>query len=246
MISDDKGKTPVVDSKELAEYAYEYFGEDTVGFEADNKYRELYYTSLDGDLASGYTIELPEDTTVYGVPEVHLKLSTDVTDKDGLMVTAALVDEADDGEPFKAYIIKNRLQYTLPLQTVGTYEMGGGLSEFPINEYVQSSTEAKIVSTGWTDLNNYGLGYDSSEYTESKKLEADKFYDYTLYLQPAVYTLAPGHHLKLVITGWDPYRAFLDEDFLLDPTIKPDESDYTYSFKIDNSSVKVMMPVAKE
>ena len=246
LTADDKDKTPLVDSKELAKYAYEYFGESMAGENADNKYRELYYTSLEGNLASGYTLELPEDTTVYGVPEVHVKLSTDVTDKDGLMVTAALVDEADNGEPFKAYIIKNRLGFLLPVKTVGTYEMGGGLSEYPLNEYVQSSTEAKIVSTGWTDLNNYGLGYDSSEYTESKQLEAGKFYDYTLYLQPAVYTVAPGHHLKLVITGWDPYRAFLDEDFMLDPTIKPEESDYTYSFRIDNSSIKVMMPVAKK
>ena len=51
----------------------------------------------------------------------------------------------------------------------------------------------------------------------------------------------PGHHLHLVLTTWDPYRAFLDESFEnlnFDRTIE-----YEYSYVIDNTSLQVLMPV---
>jgi hypothetical protein len=60
---------------------------------------------------------------------------------------------------------------------------------------------------------------------------------------PTCYTVAPGHHVYLVITGWDPYRAFLDEDFMLDPNNPYLYSEFTYAFTVDNSAVKVMLPL---
>ena len=90
-------------------------------------------------------------------------------------------------------------------------------------------------------------GYDSSEYTETAQLEAGHFYDYTFYMLPTVYTVAPGHHLTLVLTTWDPYRAFLDESFAeLDTDKDSEEIDYDYSYVIDNEAIQVKMPVAEE
>ena len=64
---------------------------------------------------------------------------------------------------------------------------------------------------------------------------------------PTVYTVAPGHHLTLVLTTWDPYRAFLDESFAeLDTDKDSEEIDYDYSYVIDNEAIQVKMPVAEE
>jgi hypothetical protein len=62
---------------------------------------------------------------------------------------------------------------------------------------------------------------------------------------PTAYTVAPGHCLQLVITAWDPYRTFLDEDFELDPTLSTEYSNFNYSFVIDNASLQVLLPVAE-
>ena len=69
----------------------------------------------------------------------------------------------------------------------------------------------------------------------------------TFYMLPTVYTVAPGHHLTLVLTTWDPYRAFLDESFAeLDTDKDSEEIDYDYSYVIDNEAIQVKMPVAEE
>ena len=201
--------------------------------------------SLDFDRAAFYPIELPENTTVYGVPEIHLKLASPNTDYEGLMITAVLVDAADNGEPFKAYKLKNRLDDRLPSRVIGEYEGAGYWGSNEILEYVQDSTAAKIISFGYTDLNNPGHGDEISEYTEIQELEAGKYYDYTFYMLPTVYTVAPGHTLQLILTIWDPYRAFLDESFTdLDLEKDSELVNYDYSYTIDNTAIRVMMPVA--
>jgi X-Pro dipeptidyl-peptidase len=130
---------------------------------------------------------------------------------------------------------------------IGRYEGAASWGSTDIEEYVQDLTRAKVLSYGWTDLTNPGSGYASREYTETSRLEAGRFYDYTFYMMPTVYTVAPGHHLTLVLTTWDPYRAFLDESFEnLDTDKDSDEIDYNYSYVIDNEAIQVRMPVAGE
>lgn len=233
-----------VSTEGFAEYSTEYLsGEnpDLIG----QKGQEIFYATLDEPYAGVYQLDIPEGTTIIGVPEVHVKLSTPVTDMDGLMITAVLIDYREDGTPFKAYMTKDRLDSILPVRTVGSFDAGGGLGEWDILEFVPSSTPSKCVTFGWTDLCNPGCGYDSSEYTVSADLEADKAYDYTFYMQPTAYTVAPGHRLQLVILAWDPYRAFLDEDYMLDPSLPSEYSNFNYSFVIDNSSLRFIVPVAE-
>ena len=212
------------------------------------EHRAEYYMSLSNDRAAFYPVELPENATVYGVPEVHLRLSTPVTDYEGLMVSAVLVDVTDNGEPFKTYAVKNRLGNILPSRVIGEYEgAGAGVSSSnEIVEYVKDSVPGRAISYGYTDLTNPGLGDDISEYTETQRLEAGKFYDYTIYMLPTVYTVEPGHTLMLVLTTWDPYRAFLDESFVtLDLDKDSELLDYNYSYTIDNPGIQVMMPLSE-
>ena len=52
--------------------------------------------------------------------------------------------------------------------------------------------------------------------------------------------------MHLILTTWDPYRAFLDESFFeLDLDKDSELFDYNYSYTIDNESIQVMMPVAE-
>ena len=235
--------TPVT-TEGLAAYSTQYLNGEVPELEG-LKGQETYYATLDAPFAGSYPLDIPEGTTIVGVPEVHVKMSTPVTDKDGLMVTAVLVDYREDGTPFKAYMTKDRLQAKLPVRTVDSFDPGGGLEEQDVLEFVQSSTYTKCISFGWTDLCNPGLGYDSSDYAASTDLQAGREYDYTFYMLPTAYTVAPGHCLQLVITAWDPYRTFLDEDFELDPTLSTEYSNFNYSFVIDNASLQVLLPVAE-
>ena len=236
----------------------EYSGVDTTNIAATaNPYLEsqdplytgdgglnYYYTDLDEEMASMYWLDIPAGATICGTPEIHVKLSTYDTNLDGLMITAVLVDIPDDGQPFQAYLTDADYYNTVPTAVFGSYDMGGSYGLTESYELVPSATWNKAFTFGWTDLCNPGCGNKSSEYTSSADLEAGKYYDYTFYMLPTCYTVAPGHHVYLVITGWDPYRAFLDEDFMLDPYNPYLYSQFTYSFMVDNSAVKVMLPLA--
>ncbi len=208
--------------------------------------RDNYYLSMPESAKATYAFELPDNYTIYGVPEVHLRMSTRNAGGDGMVISALLMDTIDGEESFKAYLTKERLYYTLPRKTIGVVETGGGLPYTKVKEYVKSNATAKLITFGHSDLANYGGGYEGKDYTKhEEKMKAGEYYDYTIYLQPTSYTFEPGHKAVLVITGWDPYRAFLDEDYLNGVVTDSVDSRYTYSFNIDNSAFELRFPMEK-
>ncbi|WP_026529138.1 CocE/NonD family hydrolase [Butyrivibrio sp. VCD2006] len=236
------GDVTEVSSVGLAEYSEEASKNNTLIIDMQDD----FYLGLDDRNAAVYDIELPDEATISGVPEVHVRLSTNSVDLESMMITAILIDTTDDGEPFHAYITKSKLSDTLPVKTVKELDQGGGLDPALLKDYVQSSTHAKCFSFGWTDLTNPGCGSDQSEYTKTEKLESGKYYDYTFYMLPTVYTVAKGHQLKLILTTWDPYRVILDDTWGLDASLLEEQKEHTYSYVIDNSSVDVRLPLVKE
>ena len=126
---------------------------------------------------------------------------------------------------------------------MGDLEVGGSAPNGTRYELTKLPTNAKIVSLGWTDLKNPGCGSDSREYVaQTEGLESGAPYDYTFYMQPTAYTLEPGHTLSLVLTTWDPYRAFLDEDYKVNPGRDAQYSFYTYGYTIHNDTLDVRLP----
>ncbi len=234
------GETSEVSSVGLAEVVTAYTGE---GENLTTDDRDEYYRTLDKRYSAVYDLDIPENTTIAGVPEVHVRLATEQADLDGLMITAVLADESEDGEAFKAFLLKSQLSDRVPKTTVDYVDLGGGQGYAALHEYVQSPTEGKCFTFGWTDLQNPGHGYDSSEYTVSEAIEGGKYYDYTFYMLPTVYTVAPGHKLKLILTTWDPYRVFLDEGFNLDMSLTERIEKYSYGFISDNTALEVRLPV---
>ena len=203
-----------------------------------------FYRGLKAPLAAVYRLDVPENTTIFGVPEVKAKLDAPILAKDGLMITAILMDVSDKGT-FPAYMGG-------PDSTAGErkdleqkYTVGGGMDDKPMQEYQTRNVAAKAVTYGWTDLQNPNRGFASSEYTYQGGLVNEGEKDYTFYMLPMTYTLAPGHHFELILTTWDPYRVFLDENFKLDPGMTSELASYDYSYTVNNESLKVILPVAE-
>lgn len=236
------GDVTEVSSIGLAEYVQETAHDNTL---TDDLY-ENFFMGLDEKNAAVYNLEIPEGSTISGVPEIHLKLSTNTAGMDSMMITAVLIDTAENGELFKAYMTKNKLHDRLPVKTLDELDAGGGLDPFPLKEFVKSTTNAKCFTFGWTDLTNPGCGPDQSEYTETVELESGKYYDYTFYMTPTVYTVEKGHHLKLVLLTWDPFRIMLDENFNIDMSLLEYKNESNYSYVIDNSSVDVRLPLTSK
>ncbi len=225
----------------VAEYSSEVMGNPKDKSRANSD--QAYYISLDSQKAARYTLDVPEGRTIFGVPEVRVKLSTQDADKDGLMVTAVLVDTKDDASDFDAFTSSEPLCETIPDKKVGKLAIGGGVPDGALREFTKLPTNAKVVSYGWTDLKNPGCGSDPKEYvTQTEGLENGAPYDYTFYMLPTAYTLEPGHSLSLVLTTWDPYRAFLDEDYKVNPQRDARYSYYTYGYTINNDSLEVRLP----
>ncbi len=234
----------VVTSSGLAKFTTQY--ED--GFGADlgqSNYQDDFYMSLSRKNASYYWVDIPENTKFQGTPEVHVRLKTEDTQWDGLMISAILIDTVDANETFDAYMVKDELHKTLPKKVVGKYDLGGGAGLRKLIEYVPTKTDGKCISFGWTDLCNPGKGNDSTEYVYQEDIEENQYYDYTFYMLPTSYTIQEGHHMLLVLTTWDPYRAFLDESFQIDLEDAPDISEYDYSYTVDNTSIDVRVPVVE-
>ncbi len=238
------GEVSNVDTTDIAEY-YALYLESTDDYDRPLT-RDDYYLNLMDGTGVCYTYSFPENRTIYGVPELHLKMATDDVDMDGLMVSAMLIDTIDEETTYKAYMTKEKLGDTLPVKTIDKLD-NGSMGLLDVKEFVKSNTNAKLVTFGYTDLKNYGCGYDSYEYTlKTDEMKKGEYYDYNLYLQPTVYTLEKGHSLILVITAWDPYKVALDEDFNAGNVTETNKSEYTYSFVIDDKSIDFRIPVAVE
>ena len=206
---------------------------------ADNV--ESFYRDMDAPMRALYTLRVPEGTTLFGTTEVHVRLASDFENLDGLMISAVLLDVADNGESFQAY----RFSGGLLNSTVSKDEEGLQEDGRLVWSLRQMDTTAQLVTVAWTDLQNPGMGPDPAEYViQDPGLEAGVFKDYTFYMVPTVYTVAEGHHLELYLLTWDPYRVFLDENLRTDTTLETKLDDYNYSYEIDPDSLQVLLPVA--
>ena len=198
-----------------------------------------------------YTQAVTESTTVKGSVAVNFSALTEnlgeggtpIGQRDGLMVSAMLVDIAPESETFPAF---NTSGSYVPKATAlqnGAW-MGGGLKNFNKTLLLPSDVSYKVISRGWMDLCNPDAGFDSN--TASKKVPlGSQSYAYTLYLQPTVYEVAAGHTLALVIYAHEPgmtsyYSYDKDWNLVVNPNFQ------NYQITVDNASVSASIPVATD
>lgn len=195
--------------------------------------RPMFWNFEDSTTANAlYTTEVKRDTTVQGAIEVSFDASvtalgegTPLEERDGLQISAMLVDVAPDGETLPAF----NLDYvaTKTLKKDGAWR-GGGLTNFQLVQWNTAQEPYKLIAKGWMDLCNPEAGYESitADRADRVALKEGESHSYTIYLQPNVYTVEAGHKLALVIFPAD--YATAEEH---------------YAVTIDNSSVKVNIPV---
>ncbi|MCR5651238.1 MAG: hypothetical protein K6F86_08680 [Lachnospiraceae bacterium] len=236
--SDRSGDETLIRSDDLKGFYEEYVD--------SRKVVDRYYLEQDEEYAKVFDLkpENEEPLTFIGTPEVKIRLKPSDITKDNMMVTAVLLDTDENNKVFNAFITGNSVSDILPFRYTDPYEFGGGHGDGYIREFVQSPTDVKAVSYGWTNLLTPDRGNSASEYTEKSVLEEDEYYTYNIYLQPTVYTLRPGHTLKLAILAQDPQRVLADETendntpYFIDDYSNPD-----YSFTIDEASLEVKLDV---
>ena len=208
--------------------------EDTTTISADiaaggvtrSNWEDMYAASSTSS-SSMYVTELADDTTIKGTVEVHVRAATDTADSDALMMSAMLVDIDEDG--FMAFIPDGSYLPENVLAEDGAW-MGGGVENFDLVEFAQTETTYKIIARGWIDLYNPTAGYDSASAEERTDIEAGEYYDYTIYLQPNVYTVEAGHKLALVI-------------YTYEPSMRPASYTEDYTITIDNTATYASIPV---
>ena len=182
--------------------------------------QDLDLDSLDNDNFVG--VDQGYDSVI-SVPDAG-----DILNRDGLMVSAMLVDIAPEGEKFNA--INTSGSYVRKNLTTGGAWMGGGLANYDYAELLPSEVSYKIVARGWMDLCNPDAGYDSASASKRVALEVGENHDYTIYLQPNLYTVEEGHTLALVIYTYEQGMKRYTQD---------------YEITIDNASVNANIPVDK-
>ena len=182
-----------------------------------------------------YTMDVTQDTTIKGSVAVNFSAATRngegdkaLADRDGLMVSAMLVDIAPQGETFPTCNTSGSYVDKTTLAEDGAWQ-GGGLDNFDLVKLNTEEVSYKIITRGWMDLCNPDAGYDSASAANGISLVEGQAYDYTLYLQPNLYEVPAGHTLALVLYAYEPGMASYDQN---------------YTITVDNASVAAAIPVS--
>ncbi|MCD8374436.1 MAG: CocE/NonD family hydrolase, partial [Oscillospiraceae bacterium] len=156
-----------------------------------------------------YTFAVDDEFTAYGGPiAVHVKAAVSLTDAakesgasladyDAVTFSVSVYD-TDDTE-FDAFVSSRSYLPISDLNEEGSW-MGGGLANYRLVQYDMTSTTSKQVAFGYIDLYNPTADYYSYTASTRTELVDGEYYDYTIYLQPNVYTVESGHELQLTLS----------------------------------------------
>lgn len=172
-----------------------------------------------------FVSEVTEDTTIKGHIPVHFKAALAKGQGKNFQINALLVDVSD--EEFD--VVGNGS--VKPDKTADAFWMGSNLSNLSVAEFETIKTKYKVIAKGWINLANPESGYDSASSRASIEPKVGEYHDYTVYLQPNLYTVKKGHKLALVFNTYDPS----------DLTV---EHPYEVTFKTD--SISATIPIVEK
>ena len=204
-----------------------------------SNWRDAFTSSSTSASAMYATEPVANDTVIKGTVQVKISAapiqhpdqqasaiavqSESTGSRDALMMSAMLVDVADDEFP----------TYPMSRTEVKTGKMnwvGSGAQDYEIINFKTVQSKYKIIARGWIDLANPGAGFSSASATAANKIELKdgEYHNYTVYLQPNYYTVKAGHKLALVVYTYEPGKASYSEN---------------YGITIDNHSLSAVIPV---
>ena len=193
------------------------------GVEIANRNETVSKASSKANLT--FVSDVTEDTTIKGHIPVHFKAALAKGQGKNFQINALLVDVAD--EDFDVVGNGSVKQD----KTADGFWMGSNLSNLSVAEYETIKTKYKVIAKGWINLANPESGYDSASSSTSIEPKVGEYHDYTVYLQPNLYTVKKGHKLALVFNTYDPS----------DLTV---EHPYEVTFKTD--SIQAAIPIVEK
>lgn len=208
-------------SKRLEETISSDYG--AAGVEIANRNETVSKASSKANLT--FVSDVTEDTTIKGHIPVHFKAALAKGQGKNFQINALLVDVAD--EDFDVVGNGSVKQD----KTADGFWMGSNLSNLSVAEYETIKTKYKVIAKGWINLANPESGYDSASSRASIEPKVGEYHDYTVYLQPNLYTVKKGHKLALVFNTYDPS----------DLTV---EHPYEVTFKTD--SIQAAIPIVEK
>ena len=183
-------------------------------------------------VSASYAAPVDQDITIKGHIPVNFSASFLKGDKKHAHVSATLMDVSD--EEFD--VVKEEITYdkdgygtrTLEKETLDEtgYWSGSNLDSLPLKRYKTHKVKSVVISRGWLNLANPGSGFDSASSSHSIDLKENEYHNYTMYLQPNLYTVKKGHRLVLTLHAFDP-----DYIYYADP--------YEVKFKTDSISARI-------
>lgn len=151
--------------------------------------------------AATFTFPVSEDMTVKGVIELHMRaksVGNDFENKDGVKISVSLKDTNET--PFNAYRLSGSYLPKTVIRKDGAW-MGGGVKNYDLVEYDQSSVKSLRIGEGYIDVFNPEAGYDSKSAAKREtQIEQDTYYDYTVYILPNLYTVKAGHTMEMTVS----------------------------------------------
>ncbi len=160
-------------------------------------------TIVEPAVNGNYTFEIPEDVIIQGAVAVHIRAAatatgeTPLSDMDRVTMTVELTDKND--ESFDAFVPSRSYLPITTLKEKGAW-MGGGVVNYDLVEYAQTPATSKSIGLGYIDVFNPTAGYDSASASVRTELADGQYYDYTVYIQPTVYTIKAGHTAEVTIS----------------------------------------------
>ena len=171
-----------------------------------------------------FVSEVTEDTTIKGHIPVHFKAALAKGKGKNFQINALLVDVSDE-----EFDVVGNGGVKADKKADGFW-MGSNLSNLSVAEFETIKTKYKVIAKGWINLANPESGYDSASSRNSIEPKIGEFHDYTVHLQPNLYTVKKGHKLALVFNTYDPS----------DLTV---ENPYEVTFKTD--SIRATIPIVE-
>ena len=145
-----------------------------------------------------FVSEVTEDTTIKGHIPVHFKAALAKGQGKNFQINALLVDVSDE-----EFDVVGNGGVKADKKADGFW-MGSNLSNLSVAEFETIKTKYKVIAKGWINLANPESGYDSASSRNSIVPKVGEFHDYTVHLQPNLYTVKKGHKLALVFNTYDP------------------------------------------
>ena len=202
-----------------------------------SNWRDAFTSSSTSASAMYATEPVANDTVIKGTVQVKISAapiqhpdqqasatavqSESTGSRDALMMSAMLVDVADD--EFTTYPMSRTEVKTGKMNWVGS-----SAQDYEIINFKTVQSKYKIIARGWIDLANPSAGFDSASAANKISLEDGVYHDYTVYLQPNYYTVKAGHKLALVVYTYEQGKASYSEN---------------YGITIDNHSLSAVIPV---